>query len=478
MATIDEQIRMGEVPVREGEYGERVATVEPGGVEYIAEEERHGRPLQMFWTWMSPNLEFATVFVGCVGIFLFGGSFWTVALAIVVGTALGALAHGVLSSWGPKFGVPQMVQGRSAFGFFGNILPAGLMSITAGIGWFAVNSVSGAFALSALFGAPAWATLVLIVLIQIAVAFFGHNLVHVFERYAFIPLAVVFALASLFIFAHSNPGHGFDAKAPLAFGGETGAFLLTAAAAFGYAAGWNPYASDYTRYFPTSVDRRQVGLWAGLGVLVSCVVLELAGAALVTVAGTKWLGTNPTAQLALAMPDILYKATLLCIALGAISANALNIYSGAMAFLTVGLKLPLTLRRALVALVFGAIGFVVALTGLGGASTNYENFLLLISYWIAPWLGVVFTNYWLRRGDISDAELYNRRRENWSGPVAMLVGIVISVFFFSAQAVYTGPVPKAVPQVGDLTFLVGFIVSALVYYALNARLRQRAARPM
>jgi purine-cytosine permease-like protein len=216
-----------------------------------------------------------------------------------------------------------------------------------------------------------------------------------------------------------------------------------------------------------------VGLWAGLGVLVSCVVLELAGAALVTVAGTKWLGTNPTAQLALAMPDILYKATLLCIALGAISANALNIYSGAMAFLTVGLKLPLTLRRALVALVFGAIGFVVALTGLGGASTNYENFLLLISYWIAPWLGVVFTNYWLRRGEISDAELYNRRRENWSGPVAMLVGIVVSVYLFSAQALYTGPVPKAVPQVGDLTFLVGFLVAAVAYYLLNARLRER-----
>ena len=42
-----------------------------------------------------------------------------------------------------------------------------------------------------------------------------------------------------------------------------------------------------------------------------------------------------------------------------------------MSFVAMGIRLPLALRRAIVALVFGAIGFVVALTGLhdAGAST-------------------------------------------------------------------------------------------------------------
>src|SRR5579859_6784163 len=70
MHTVEER-----VPVREGEYGERVVAVEPGGVEYIPLSERHGAPLDLFWTWMSPNLEFATVFVGTLGVILFGGSF-------------------------------------------------------------------------------------------------------------------------------------------------------------------------------------------------------------------------------------------------------------------------------------------------------------------------------------------------------------------------------------------------------------------
>jgi NCS1 family nucleobase:cation symporter-1 len=456
------------VPVREGEYGDRVVTVEPGGVEYISASERHGKPLQMFWTWMSPNLEFATIFVGSLGVFLFGGSFVTVALAIVVGTALGSLSHAVLSSWGPKFGVPQMVQGRAAFGFYGNIIPAGLMSATAGIGWFAVNSVSGTFALSALLGLPLWLSLVIIVLIQIVVAFFGHNLVHAFERLAFIPLVIVFALATVLVFSHANFGQPFNSKAPLAFGGEMGAFLLTAAAAFGYAAGWNPYASDYTRYIPAGANRFRVGMWAGLGVLVSCVVLELMGAALVTVAGTKWgPSDNPTAQLAQGMPDILYKLTLLCIALGAISANVLNIYSGSMSFLTFGINIPSHLRRAMVAIAFGIVGFVVAYSGLNGAAHNYENFLLVISYWIAPWLGVVFTDYWLRRGDYgTEGVFYDRSHANWAGPIALLVAAAVSIYLFSAQSLYTGPVALNVPQLGDLTFLVGFVLAVVIYFVL------------
>jgi NCS1 family nucleobase:cation symporter-1 len=72
--------------VREGTYGEKVIAVEPGGAEFIPLNERHGRPLQLFWTWTSPNMEFATVFVGFIGVLYFGLSFWETFLAVVLGT--------------------------------------------------------------------------------------------------------------------------------------------------------------------------------------------------------------------------------------------------------------------------------------------------------------------------------------------------------------------------------------------------------
>src|SRR5215831_5000696 len=276
-----------EAEVREGQYGSKVAAVEPGGAEYIPLTERHGKPYQQFLTWVSPNMEFATVFVGVIGVWFFGLSFWMSTLAIVLGTALGSVSMGVLAARGPLYGVPQMVLSRIGFGFLGNILPAGLNSVVAGIGWFAVNSVSGAFALNALLGWNKPLCLVIIVLVQIAVAFFGHNFVHIFERWSFPFLVVVFAIASVVIFTKANlgaPAHNTVAG-----------FLITFGAAFGYAAGWNPYASDYTRYLPRDTDRRATGLWSGLGVFVSCIVLEIVGAASATVTSIDKYGGNPTA---------------------------------------------------------------------------------------------------------------------------------------------------------------------------------------
>src|SRR6266542_2451147 len=183
MASIEAETEAWQAPVREGEYGTRVVAVEPGGIEYIPERERHGNPLQLFWTWMSPNLEFATVFVGVIPIVVFGGGFWPTVIAVTLGIGLGSVTHAILSTWGPRFGVPQLVQSRGAFGFLGNILPAGLQSITAGIGWYAVNSVAAAFALQSLFGLLGWPPLpfelglLVVVLAQVAAACLGHNMV-------------------------------------------------------------------------------------------------------------------------------------------------------------------------------------------------------------------------------------------------------------------------------------------------------------
>ena len=456
------------VPVREGVYGEKVVAIEPGGVEYIALSERHGSPIDLFWTWLSPNLEFATVFIGVLAVAIFGAGFWTAAVAIILGTALGSLTQGILSSWGPKFGVPQMVLNRGAFGFWGNLLPAGLNTFTAIFGWFIVNSVSGAFALEALTNLPFWVTFTVIVVLQILVAFFGHNLVHAFEKWALIPLGIIFTISCLFIIFHLDLGSKFAGGS----GNQTAAFILTFVAAFGYAAGWNPYASDYTRYQKPGVDRRMVGVWAALGVFISCVVLELAGAALVTVAGTKWGPTDiPTAQMSNAMPGFLYTLTLLAIALGAVAANAINLYSGAMSFLTLGIRMTLSQRRAVVAVAAGVVALVIGIYFQANVApgSKYESFILTLAYWLAAWLGVVFTDYWMRRGNFGNERVfYDRGYNTWQGWVSMLVAMVVSIYLFADQyPFYVAPVPTNVPAVGDLTFLVGFVLAGVLYFVLH-----------
>jgi NCS1 nucleoside transporter family len=453
------------VLVREGDYGEKITTVEPGGAEFIPLHERHGKPVQLFWTWTSPNLEFATIFVGVIAVAFFGLNFWQAVLAIVIGTAAGAVAQGVLSARGPAHGVPQMVLSRLGFGYWGNVLPAGLNSVTAGIGWFAVNSVSGTFALNTLTHLPKILCLIIIVAAQIAIAFFGHNLVHTFERYAFPVLAIIFLITTIVILAKSHPGYH---PAPFP-GGTVGGFLVSTGAVFGYAAGWNPYAADYTRYFRPTVSKTAVAFWAGFGVFISCVVLEVAGAASATLSSSA--SATPTGAFTGHLPTALADATLLAIALGAVCANVLNIYSGAMSFVAMGIRLPLALRRAIVALVFGVVGFIVAITGLHDAGAKYTNFLLIIAYWIAPWLAVMFCDQFLyRRRSLAEEEglLFNKQHSNWAGPVAMLVGMGLSIWLFSNQTEYVGPVPTHFPAVGDITFEVGFVITAVVYLTWHA----------
>src|SRR3954447_8067441 len=448
------------------DYGEKVVAVEPGGVEFIPLDERHGRPVNLFWTWTSPNMEFATITVGLLGPIAFGMTFWQSVLAIVLGTGLGSLSHGVLSSWGPGHGLPQMVLSRSGFGFLGNILPAGLNSVVAGVGWFAVNSVSGALALHALFdGLPKPLCLIVVVAAQMLIAFFGHNLVHAFERYAFPVLAVVFVIASIVVFSKSHPGAAGG-------GGGIGGFLVMTGATFGYAAGWNPYAADYTRNLKPEMPKLPVAVFAGLGVLLSCTLLEAVGAAVVTAGGKE---VAPAAFTEL-LPTWLGKITLLCICGGAVAANAVNVYSGSLSFMTLGIPLRTHFARASVAILFGIVGFFVALGGLKNAGEDYENFLLIISYWIGPWLGVVLVDRWLRRGRDFQALLGDRRYMNWAGPIAMAVGGVLSIWLFSNQTKYQGLVPKHHPAFGDLTFEVGFAVAAVLYLVLVRVLKPALGR--
>jgi purine-cytosine permease-like protein len=351
--------------------------------------------------------------------------------------------------------------------------------VVGGIGWFAVNSVSGALALATLTGMPAWLGLLIVAAVQIGVALLGHNLIHQFEKTVLPVLAVVFAITSVVILTQVDPSFVPTDGQP---NGTMAGFLLTVGATFGYAAGWNPYATDYTRYLRPDASPKAVGLYAALGVFVPCVILETVGAASATIATTGSADESPTAAFTGNLPGWLAALTLLCIAIGAVAANAINIYSGAMSFVALGIRMPLRLRRALAVGVFGVLGFVLALFGLQDAGEAYEGFLLIIAYWIGPWLAVVFVDWYLRggtkrsgaaapeagqSGTPTEHLLFDTGNRNSAGVTAMLVGIVVSILLFSNQVAFTGVVPQALPQLGDIAFEVGFVVSGAIYFLMR-----------
>jgi purine-cytosine permease-like protein len=290
------------------------------------------------------------------------------------------------------------------------------------------------------------------------IAFYGHNLVQTFERYAAPVLGIIFAIACVITFVKADYSATGSGAIP-------GAFLLIVGATFGYAAGWNPYAADYTRYLPANTSKVRTGLYAGLGVFVSCLVLELAGAASTSIVTGK--GLNPTTAFTSHLGTVVGDLTLLAIALGAVAANAINIYSGALSFTAMGFRIPLRAARAITAVAFGVLGLIVAFLGLKDVS-KYENFLLVISYWIGPWLGVYFADQYLRRGRRVAGFLFDRNHRPFAGWVSMLVAMVLSVWLFANQTLYTGLIAKKTPGIGDIAFFVGFVLAAVLYVAIHS----------
>ncbi|MEY3888879.1 MAG: hypothetical protein RI931_1, partial [Actinomycetota bacterium] len=324
----------------------KASAIETNDILPIPAAERHGKAWHLFTVWSSPNLEFATIFIGALAIFA-GLNVWQAILALALGNALAAVTHGWFSSWGPRHGVPQMVLSRAAFGLRGNILPSATSTLVAGIGWFAVNTTSGAFALSSLTNLNVQVSVTIIILVQVIVAFVGHNLIQKFERYAFFYLAAVFAVVSAIIISQGN----YSASVSTDF--KWGAFSVGVALAYGYTQGWTPFAADFTRYLPAKTSPRAVGLAAGLGNFTATTLLMSVGA--IAFSGIVGEGL-PTTAFVSTLPAWLGILTLIGIAVGSVSANVLNIYSGTMSFIAAGVKLGFKTRRAIMVVLAGVIG--------------------------------------------------------------------------------------------------------------------------
>jgi NCS1 family nucleobase:cation symporter-1 len=487
--------------------------VEPHGLERIEESERHGRPRDLFALWFAANAETATFAVGILTIALYGTSFRGAAIGLIIGNVLGYAIVAALSQLGPRFGRPQMVVSRRAFGQVGNEVPA-VLAFLSGVGWFAINSVFGAAALGALLHLDYLPALAIILIAQIAIAIYGHNMIHAFEKVAGIALTIGFVIIAIVTIGRAHFAAGFDIHAPVAAGGETAGIIFSAALAFSYAIGWAPCAADYSRYLPFASNARAVRGWAFFGGWIPSTALEILGAAAVTAIPGGHLADATPAQVIgqLFGGGILAAIGLITVTLGTLSANCLNLYSGALSALVAwdagrrpalaigiaivfgalttlvltlarasdpaaahmstitiagtsvavavlsGLVVRYTLARWQAALAVGIIGGALSLVGANpGTGHLYSNFLLLLSTWAAPWAGALLAS----------------RRDDTARPIAIgfagwLAGILASLPFWQ-QAWYTGPIATAYPALGDISYFVGFIVAYAVTAIFSVR---------
>ena len=455
------------MPTHEGDL-----SIEGHGFEPIPETARYGSVGRIFTVWFTPNLVPAAFFIGTLAAadFLQVG-FVTGVIAIIVGTVLGSVLVGALSTMGPATGMAQMPLARLPFGK--SIVVPGVLNWLSCIGWDGVNNVFGAAAITLLTGLPFPISLLIVVAAQGLLGVIGYEAIHTFEKYMAIVLGVMFVILSVAIVQQASTGiartDGFTGL------DQAGAFILFAAIAASFVVAWGLYASDYSRYLAVDASRSRVFWYTVLGLTLSAGWIEILGLAVADKATGPAVGT---------INDILGGGWLgglamIAIAIGTVAVNAMNDYTGSLSLLAAGLRI----RRVYSAIAVAVLGYAFTIyLNNGNLQGKFEGYLLFILYWVTPWAGVVLADWalrgWPRRLELSRLVDFSRLESGVLALAALVIGFVVSLPFQTSSygdelAKSTGlPINALAPNLhfADVAFLVGFVVAFLIYW-VGARLR-------
>jgi NCS1 family nucleobase:cation symporter-1 len=436
--------------------------IEDKGIARVTAGESHGRPRALFGLWMAANIEFATLTTGALATGAFGLSGEQAFLAILIGNVIGGLILAAFATYGVEYGLPQMIQGAAWFGKLGNRLPS-LLNCFGGFSWFGVNTIIGGYALATVLGTPLIPNIIILCIVQVAIAFVGHDLIQAAEKYFFYLLVLIFAVFTFIALTHTPALPLAQPKLLANVGGTSGAFILTTSVILSYVLGWIPYSSDYTRYMHGEPDAAGIKKTAFSSVfwgsMVSCIWMEALGA----IIGATVSLTHPSDLFAAWLPGWFKAPLIIAIVIGTISANIINIYSATLSALAVGLKL----KQWQAALLTGLIGTIISVLAATNFIKNYESFLFFLGYWTAPWAAIVFfgpvTKRTSRLGNLS------------AGFIAWLIGIAASIPFFNQYPIFVGPFANAYPQCGDISFAIGALAATIAYFVLTTQSAYSAA---
>lgn len=446
----------------------KIITFERRHIHPIPENERQGTTRGLFFVWLGINMLPLTVVTGALGPTLFGLSLGWTMLAVIIGNIIGGIATALHASQGPQLGIPQMLQARGQFGYYGGSLLS-LVAVLMFLGFFASNLVVASQSFSAVFsGLSIDAGIIICAAVALVVAIFGYDLVRkmmgIFS--VFIGVLVVVSIVVVLL----NPAT-FEITDGVQLGYSTAGFFGMLAVGVTWQLAYAPYVSDYSRYMPKGSGSR-AAFWATFAGLVVGTILVMLLGALVGL-------TTADGDAMSALGNLLGGfSPVVLIGFGAASAviNSANIYSGVMSSLTVFESLSAKIRintnkRIAMTVVYALVAMLGAVFGKDDFLLIFKDFVFILLYVLIPWSAINLADYFiLRKGHYRVGDMFSRdggMYGKWDaiGLWSYLVGLVVQVPFM-VTTLYTGPLAEPLGFV-DVAWIVGFFVPAVMYVLLK-----------
>ena len=422
-----------------------------------------------FWVGANANLFFLSV--GVIA-FELGLGIWQALVAVVLGSSLFA-AVGLASIAGVRSGLPTMTFTRAAFGSRGNVLN-GLLTWAGLVAFEAINCIFGVFALLALVSyaglnppdaaAKVVATAVILG-VAAAIAIYGHaTMVHL-QRFFAVALTVVLVA----VLGYSVGGVDWSAGSD----GSVGAWATVAgilAAGAVVASGPISYlfnAPDFVRYLPSRTPGRSI-FWT---VLLSSGLIALLLSVMGVLLASRGDMSDPITGVEPFVPGWLYVLYILAAAGGSIANNVVAFYSSGLCLQAVGLPLKRYVATAVDTVLSG--GIVLYILFVEDFTTVLHDFVALLVVWLGPFGAVWLTDGLMRGWRYDAAEIHDvsAASKHWgwhgfnlAGWTALVAGMGVCLLTINAP-ILDGPFSRALDG-ADLTWTLGPLTSALVYWAL------------
>jgi nucleobase:cation symporter-1, NCS1 family len=462
-------------PVRGQGVG--IRGIEVRSIDWIPENERHGKVWHQAPLWFLGNFQYFTIPIGFIGPSL-GLSLWWTILAGTTGILVGTVFMAFHATQGPALGLPQMIQSRGQFGYRGVIVALFAMVFT----YMAFNVADQVLLAQGLHGAFGWNANAVAIVVTVGaalLAIYGYDWVHrVFRSILFILLPLVAIITIGVITGNagsvaSHTVHGFNWTA----------FMAQFSAAAAYNITYAGYVSDYSRYLPRGTRRGKLIGYVFAGAATPAIWLIALGAWLAIrlgatdgLVGLQTAGNNVISHLGGItgfLSAVALAATMGMNAYGAM----LTTLAGVDAFRKVN---PTRQARVITIVALAVIWFVIAKLITATAVGVVDTVLILMLYLLVPWTVTNLIDFFfVRHGHYSIIDIFkpNGIYGVWShrGLIAYAAGFAAEIPFMvllnvvTLKSYYTGPLASQLNSV-DISWIVGAVVTGVVYLLLTRNL--------
>ncbi|KAJ3061210.1 hypothetical protein HDU98_002866 [Podochytrium sp. JEL0797] len=440
---------------------------ETRGIEWVPPEEREKKNLwDNFLLWFSVNIAVTIAPVGTLAGVTLGLGTRDALLTIFFFNAFACATVGFLATLGPATGLRQMIITRFSFGWSAAIFIS-LLNVITQLGYSVISVLVGGQTLCAVWTSlPGTWGIIITSALTVLVCFFGYKAVHVYERYSWIGVLIIFCLMY-----GSGKGNYTVTESTVEGQDLIASVLILGGVVFGTAAGWGPIASDYNMTLPESTSRTTVFSMTFFGNFLALCLIESLGVVMTSAFATNTAWSD---AYTLSWGNLMSESLsiygdgwriffMIVLASSAVTVNIPTTYSMALSIQALHPTLA-AVPRAIWVLV-GAIAYTIAaVIGQNSFFSFFQNFMAVLSYWVALYVIVLFEEHFLFRGGVYNASEYNDASKlpvGWAGWSATAVAAVAAVLGMS-QVWYEGVVAKAIGG-GDLGFELVMLFSGVVY---------------